>query len=57
IRAGVDVFRLNFSHGSHESHGASIGLHRVFGLPQGVAWRLGLSGGAIFMALAGAVIR
>jgi pyruvate kinase len=24
IHAGVDVFRLNFSHGTHESHGAAI---------------------------------
>src|SRR5690349_9727992 len=24
IAAGVDVFRLNFSHGTHESHGAAI---------------------------------
>ncbi|MBI5815615.1 MAG: pyruvate kinase [Nitrospinae bacterium] len=40
IRAGVDVFRLNFSHGSHESHGASIGLIRKLsqktGKPVGV---------------------
>ena len=24
IAAGVDVFRLNFSHGTHETHGAAI---------------------------------
>jgi pyruvate kinase len=24
VRADVDVFRLNFSHGTHESHGAAI---------------------------------
>src|SRR5690242_13831531 len=24
VTAGVDVFRLNFSHGTHESHGESI---------------------------------
>ena len=24
LAAGVDVFRLNFSHGTHESHGAAI---------------------------------
>jgi pyruvate kinase len=28
IEAGVDVFRLNFSHGTHETHGESIGLIR-----------------------------
>jgi pyruvate kinase len=29
IGAGVDVFRLNFSHGTHESHGAAIGRIRA----------------------------
>ena len=29
ITAGTDVFRLNFSHGTHESHGASIGRIRA----------------------------
>jgi pyruvate kinase len=29
IAAGVDVFRLNFSHGSHESHGAVISRVRA----------------------------
>src|SRR5687768_5393963 len=28
LRAGVDVFRLNFSHGTHESHAASCRLIR-----------------------------
>ncbi|MBI2900503.1 MAG: pyruvate kinase [Planctomycetes bacterium] len=28
IGAGVDVFRLNFSHGTHEDHGAAIGRIR-----------------------------
>ena len=28
IDAGVDVFRLNFSHGSHEEHGAVLGTIR-----------------------------
>ena len=29
IRAGVDIFRLNFSHGAHESHGATIDAIRA----------------------------
>ncbi|MBK5295509.1 MAG: pyruvate kinase [Vicinamibacteria bacterium] len=29
IRAGVDIFRLNFSHGTHESHRASIDAIRA----------------------------
>jgi pyruvate kinase len=28
VAAGVDVFRLNFSHGTHASHGEAIGLVR-----------------------------
>ena len=28
LRAGVDVFRLNFSHGTHESHAAAFGVIR-----------------------------
>src|SRR4030042_721336 len=28
IKSGVDVFRLNFSHGSHESHGKTYNLIR-----------------------------
>ena len=28
IEAGVDVFRLNFSHGTHEEHGATIATIR-----------------------------
>ena len=32
IEAGVDVFRLNFSHGTHEEHGATIAtIRRVAG--------------------------
>lgn len=32
IEAGVDVFRLNFSHGTHESHGELIqGIRRISG--------------------------
>ena len=29
ISAGVDVFRLNFSHGTHETHGAAIARIRA----------------------------
>src|SRR5437870_5236300 len=29
IQAGVDIFRLNFSHGSHESHGEVIARIRA----------------------------
>lgn len=29
IAAGTDVFRLNFSHGTHETHGAAIGRIRA----------------------------
>ena len=29
IDAGVDVFRLNFSHGTHETHGAAIARIRA----------------------------
>ena len=28
IEAGVNVFRINFSHGSHAAHGAAIALIR-----------------------------
>ncbi|HYS24318.1 MAG TPA: pyruvate kinase, partial [Vicinamibacterales bacterium] len=28
IGAGTDVFRLNFSHGTHDTHGAAIGRIR-----------------------------
>ncbi|OYW82453.1 MAG: hypothetical protein B7Z26_03215, partial [Asticcacaulis sp. 32-58-5] len=28
FQAGADVFRLNFSHGSHEDHGRNIDLIR-----------------------------
>ena len=28
-RAGADVFRLNFSHGTHEDHAARIGMIRA----------------------------
>ena len=32
IEAGVDVFRLNFSHGTHEFHGELIkGIRRISG--------------------------
>ena len=40
IRAGVDVFRLNFSHGTHESHRASVaGIRQVssqLGIPAAI---------------------
>src|SRR5690606_22249396 len=37
---GVDVFRLNFSHGSHEDHAARVAiirdLEKEFGVPIGI---------------------
>ncbi len=40
IKAGVDLFRLNFSHGSHEEHRKSVGiirqLEKEFGHPVGI---------------------
>ena len=50
ISAGTDVFRLNFSHGTHESHGASIARIRA------AADRLG-RGVALMQDLAGPKIR
>src|SRR4030081_3903485 len=35
LRAGMDVARLNFSHGKHEEHAANIALLRVTALEQG----------------------
>ena len=35
IAAGVDVFRLNFSHGTHEGHGAAIARIRASARQQG----------------------
>jgi pyruvate kinase len=35
LRAGMDVARLNFSHGTHEEHAANIALLRVAALEQG----------------------
>ena len=35
LRAGMDVARLNFSHGTHEEHAANIALLRVTALEQG----------------------
>jgi pyruvate kinase len=37
IEAGVDVFRLNFSHGTHEEHGASIATIRRVARDRNVA--------------------
>lgn len=34
--AGVNVFRLNFSHGNHEEHGARIDTIRKLNLPGGI---------------------
>ena len=31
VQAGVDVFRLNFSHGTHDDHGAVLGAIRALG--------------------------
>ena len=35
LRAGMDVARLNFSHGKHEDHAANISLLRAAALEQG----------------------
>tara|TARA_B100000809_G_scaffold199401_1_gene199392 strand:+ start:662 stop:2071 length:1410 start_codon:yes stop_codon:yes gene_type:complete len=35
LQAGVDVFRLNFSHGTHEEHTATVGLIRKHAEQQG----------------------
>src|SRR6202045_1097338 len=35
LRAGMDVARLNFSHGKHEDHAANIALLRAAALEQG----------------------
>src|SRR3977135_1207158 len=35
LRAGMDVARLNFSHGTHEEHAANIALLRAAALEQG----------------------
>jgi pyruvate kinase len=35
IRAGADVFRLNFSHGSHEQHGRLVSLIRRIATEEG----------------------
>jgi pyruvate kinase len=37
VKAGVDVFRLNFSHGSHESHIQSAQFIRKIALEQNIA--------------------
>ncbi|GAB4413621.1 MAG: pyruvate kinase [Thermodesulfovibrionales bacterium] len=61
IRNGMDVARLNFSHGDHESHGRAIALIREgavrYGRPvailqdlQGIKIRVGLiRGGSVFL--------
>jgi pyruvate kinase len=40
FRAGVDLFRLNFSHGSHEDHAGRVkmirALEKEFGMPIGI---------------------
>ena len=35
VEAGVDVFRLNFSHGSHEQHTATLEMIRRIGADTG----------------------
>ena len=35
IAAGVDVFRLNFSHGSHEAHGEVVARIRALAVEAG----------------------
>ncbi|HWR59433.1 MAG TPA: pyruvate kinase, partial [Thermodesulfovibrionales bacterium] len=61
IEAGMDVARLNFSHGDHNSHGKAIELIREgaakYGRPvgilqdlQGIKIRVGLmKGGSVFL--------
>ena len=62
VRAGCDVFRINFSHGTHEQHAESLGLIRQVedevGTPLGVLADLcgpkirvsPISGGAVLLA-------
>lgn len=51
VRAGVDIFRLNFSHGTHESHA------EIFRRIRQTAERLGRSEVAILQDLSGPKIR
>ena len=50
IAAGVDIFRLNFSHGTHETHAATF--HRIRRPPSGPAAQV-----AILQDLGGPKIR
>lgn len=40
-----------------ESSLTAIGLQQVFGIPREMAWKLGIGGGVIFLALAGVAVR